>query len=91
MLVKLLKNIEEGGQLKVNRHRLGPLNQAVQLAQSGAITGDAAQKLIDSARAQVVETAFVKGAVIDMSDASARKYIAAGLAEAYVAPAQPAE
>lgn len=34
----------------------------------------------------LVETPFVKDAVIEMSDASAEKYIAAGTAEKYVPP-----
>lgn len=60
MKVRLLKNVIEGGGVKVARRK----PQA-----DGTYT---------------IETPFVKDAVLEMSDASAQKYIDGGFAELYV-------
>ena len=73
MRVKLLQNILEGGGVKVSiRHRMEP-------AVAKDADGNEQTVYIRKPR----ETVFVKGAIIEMSDASGQKYIDRGLAEKY--------
>lgn len=73
MKVKLLKNVLEGGGVKVSiRHRMEP-----------ATVKDAAGNEHTVYVRMPRETVFVTGAIIEMSDASGQKYIDRGLAEKY--------
>ena len=85
MKVVLKDHVMEGNGVKCARKR----NKAwapPTVTETDNGDGTKTKHLIESDQPEFNITAYVKGAVIEMSDESAKKYIKNGLAEEYVPP-----